>query len=121
MNLLEAHGLQDRVTFASINVFGRTLMRDGMKGRSHWSSHHVTMMTGKFVKPGVMGGVEREGDDYSAMPIDSNTGAATPDGDISYEDGLPSMAKTLGAVLGLPDAVLDEEVLKGKVIRAAVA
>ena len=121
MNLLEANGLQDRVTFASINVFGRTLMRDGTSGRSHWSSHHVTMMTGKYVNPGVMGGVEREGADYSALPIDSNTGAGTPDGDISYEDGLPSMAKTLGAVLGLDDAVLDEEVLKGKVIRAAVA
>jgi hypothetical protein len=121
MNLLQANGLEDRVTFASINVFGRTLMRDGQSGRSHWSSHHVTMMTGKYVLPGVMGGVTREGADYSALPIDSNTGAGTPDGDISYEDGLPSMAKTLGAVLGLDDAVLDEEVLKGKVIRAAVA
>ena len=121
LNLLEANGLQDQVTFASINVFGRTLMRDGTSGRSHWSSHHVTMMTGAGVKPGVMGGVVREGADFSALGIDSNTGAGTPDGDIPYEEGLPAMAKTLGAVMGLSDEVLDEEVLKGKVIRAAVA
>jgi len=121
MNLLEANGLQDRVTFASINVFGRTLMRDGTRGRSHWSSHHVTMMTGKFVAPSVIGGVAREGDDYSALAIDSTTGAGTPDGDIPYEEGLPSMAKTLGAVLGLSEEAIETEVLKGKVITAAVA
>jgi hypothetical protein len=68
-----------------------------------------------------VGGVTREGDDYSALPIDSTSGAGSPDGDIAYEDGLPSMAKTLGAALGLDDAVLDAEILKGKVIRAAVA
>lgn len=120
-NLLEANGLEDRVTFASINVFGRTLMSNGTNGRNHHSKHHVTMITGKFVAAGVMGGVTREGDDFTAMPMDSVSGSATPDGDIPYEDGLPSMAKTLGAVLGLDEDVLDEEVLKGKVIRAAVA
>jgi len=42
-------------------------------------------------------------------------------GDISYEEGLPSVGKTLGAVLGLHDATLDTEILKGKIVTAAVA
>lgn len=121
MNLLEAEGLQDKVTFASINVFGRTLKSQGTKGRNHWSKHHATMMVGKYVAPSVIGGIVADGDDFAANGIDSMTGMASGSGDIPYDDGLASMGKTLGAVLGLPDATLEVEVLRGKVITAAVA
>lgn len=121
MNLLQAQGLQDQVTFASINVFGRTLKSQGTKGRNHWSKHHVTMMIGKNVNPSVIGGLVADGDDYAASPIDSMTGMASDSGDIPYDEGLAAVGKTLGAALGLPDATLDVEVLRGKVITAALA
>lgn len=121
MALLEAEGLQDRVTFASINVFGRTLANQGFKGRTHHSKHHVTMLTGSLVLPGVVGGLEKVGDDFEAMAFDSTTGMPSGSGDVSYEDGLPSMGKTLGAVLGIPSDALDTQILRGKVITAAVA
>ncbi|MBK6918297.1 MAG: DUF1501 domain-containing protein [Deltaproteobacteria bacterium] len=121
MNLLESNGLQDNVTFASMNVFGRTLKKTGTKGRTHHSRHHCTMMIGRNVNGSVIGGIKAAGDDFDARPIDSMTGAASDGGDISYEEGLPSVAKTMGAALGLTDATLDYEILKGKVITAALA
>lgn len=121
MDLLQAQGLQDNVTFASLNVFGRTLKKQGTNGRTHLAKHHVTMMMGRHVMGSVIGGPKAAADDYEAKPIDSMTGMGSDSGDISYEDGLPSVAKTLGAALGLPDATLDYEILKGKVISAALA
>lgn len=121
MNLLQAQGLEDRVTFASINVFGRTLKSQGTKGRNHWSKHHAAMLVGRHVKPSVIGGLVRDGDDYAAGDIDSVSGMQTDGGDIPYEDGLASVGKTLGAALGMTDALLTEEILRGKVISAAIA
>jgi Protein of unknown function (DUF1501) len=121
MQLLADEGLSDKVTFASLNVFGRTLKNQGTKGRTHHSKHHVTMMIGKYVNPGVVGGLKTSGDDFEAMPIDSMTGMGSDDGDISYDEGLPSVGKTLGAMLGLHDATLDSEISKGKIITAALA
>jgi hypothetical protein len=121
MNLLEAEGLQDKVTFASINVFGRTLKSQGTKGRNHWSKHHATMMIGRYVQPSVIGGLVADSGDFAANGIDSMTGMGSDSGDITYDEGLASVGKTLGSVLGLSDETLDVEVLRGKVITAAVA
>lgn len=121
MQVLASEGLSDKVTFASLNVFGRTLKNQGMKGRTHHSKHHCTLMIGKHVNPGIVGGIKASGDDFEAKPIDSMTGMGSDSGDISYEEGLPSVGKTLGAVLGLHDATLDTEILKGKIVTAAVA
>lgn len=120
MNLLEAQGLEDNVTFASINVFGRTLKSQGTKGRNHWSKHHATMLIGRHVRPSVVGGLVGDGDDYAAGDIDSVSGMQTDGGDIPYDEGLASVGKTLGAALGMTDALLTEEVLRGKVIKAAI-
>jgi uncharacterized protein DUF1501 len=43
---LRVAGLQDQVTFAAYNVFGRTLKENGLAGRDHWGSHHTTLMIG---------------------------------------------------------------------------
>ena len=53
--------LTERVTFATMNVFGRNL--SGIQkvidrtGRDHYGNHSVMVMIGKNVKPGVIGGV----------------------------------------------------------------
>ena len=76
-------------------------------------------MVGDPFKGGVVGGVERSGNDYRATSIDSASGAVN--GDIPYDDTLGSMAKTLGLALGIPSAQLDEAVKVGKPVLSAFA
>jgi hypothetical protein len=124
METLRTHGLEDKVTFAIYNVFGRTLAKKKLAGRDHWGAHHVTLTVGKKVRPGVIGGLVPNDarSDYIAGPFDSRTGAVMAGGgDIPADDGLASMGKTLGAMLGIPRATLDEKIKRGKVIDAALA
>src|SRR5205085_10308136 len=98
MDTLAGYGLQDQVTFAMYNVFGRTLKKLGTAGRDHWASHHTTVMIGRAIRPGVIGGLEPQAGDYYASPIDSKTGkGVTGGGDIPFADTLAAMGKTLGA------------------------
>jgi hypothetical protein len=115
---LQAAGLQDRVTFAAYNVFGRTLKKNGINGRDHWGSHHATVLMGKQVKAGVFGGLEPKANDYYATAIDSKTGAKG--GDIPFAETLAAMAKTVGAAAGVQPAVLDRTISGGKVITGAI-
>jgi hypothetical protein len=122
MEALKAEGLQDRVTFAMYNVFGRTLTKLGTNGRDHWGSHHVTVMIGKHVKPGVVGWLEPKAKDYYATPIDAKSGRGTPGGgDIPFAETLSAMGKTLGAALGLSPQVLNQHLPAGKIVTAALA
>jgi hypothetical protein len=123
MTQLMTAGLQDQVTFAMYNVFGRTLVKKGLTGRDHWASHHVTVMTGKGIRPGVVGGIEPKSGDYGAQSIDSKSGlgVAGGKGDVSFEDSLGAMGKTLGAALGLSNQVLDANISQGKVVTGALA
>jgi hypothetical protein len=121
MKTLETFELQDRVTFVMHNVFGRTLKKDGLRGRSHWGSHHTTVMIGKGLRGGVIGGIAPTRDDYEALPIDSTSGAGSPGGDIAYDATQGAMAKTLAAAVGVPSAFADEQILSGKVVQAALA
>jgi hypothetical protein len=111
MEVLRSQGLEDRVTFAMTNVFGRTLKKLGLAGRDHWASHHTTVMIGKGVRAGVVGGVEPRAGDYGCTAID----------DIPVADTLGAMGKTLGATLGIPTVRLDAEITRGKVVHAALA
>jgi hypothetical protein len=115
---LQAAGLQDRVTFAAYNVFGRTLKKNGINGRDHWGSHHATVLMGKQVKAGVYGGLEPKANDYYATAIDSKTGAKG--GDIPFAETLAAMAKTVGAACGVQPAALDRTISGGKVITGAL-
>lgn len=113
-------GLEDSVTVANLNVFGRTLRNQGSgKGRDHNLNHHVMAITGPNVRGGVMGGIEPSGNDYGASGIDSQTGAKG--GDIDVNDTLESAAKTLGRALGIGQDRLEERIDGGKVIDAALA
>lgn len=80
---LKTSQLEDQVTLANLNVFGRTLgkIKDG-NGRDHNQHHHVMMSIGKGVRAGVIGGIVTAGVDYGASDIDSQSGAAQTGGDI---------------------------------------
>ena len=121
MEALRVAGLQDQVTFAAYNVFGRTLKKNGIAGRDHWGSHHATVMIGNGLRAGVIGGLEPKANDYYAAPIDSASGAGMPGGgDIPFAETLAAMGKTLGASVGVPRDLLDRTILGGKAVPAAL-
>lgn len=111
--------LRHDVMVGTLNVFGRTLRKKGTAGRDHNRGHHVTVLIGNALKGGVIGGIERSGDDYISRSIDSTTGAAG--GDIPYEETLGSMTKTLGLALGVPSARLDQFIKLGRPVMSAFA
>jgi hypothetical protein len=130
MNAMATAGLADKVTFATMNVFGRNLSGitkvTSRTGRDHYGNHSVMVLIGKNVKPGVYGGVVASGTSgaFAAGDIDSASGAQVTGGDISAAKTHVSAARTLGAVLGLPDAVVAGDYVAsagGKIIAAAVA
>jgi len=124
---LTTYGLQDNVTIAFQNVFGRTLNikshSNNADGRNHNASHHCTVMIGKGFKGSLIGGVElnNSGNDYRATAIDSVSGASATGGDIPYEQTLGSVGKTLGLACGLPLSVVNEQITSGKPVTAALA
>jgi hypothetical protein len=120
MTALAQYGLADRVTFAMLNVFGRTLKIQGTTGRGHWANHHAGIIVSGRTKGSVIGGLVPQNGDYSALPIDSVTGAGAQNGDIAFSDTLGAFAKTLGATLGIPSDVLDTNITRGKVVPAAL-
>src|SRR5262249_40270618 len=52
--------LTDKVTFGLLNVFGRQLDPNPIIGRSHNGAHHLGVLIGKNVRPGVVGGIIRQ-------------------------------------------------------------
>lgn len=113
--------LRNDVIVGTLNVFGRDLARKGRQGRDHNGRHHVSVLIGDGLRGGVIGGLEPTGNDYQAQAIDSGSGNASASGDIPHEETFQSMAKTLGAALGVSRTQLDETITGGKVIENALA
>ncbi len=121
LELLRTSGLQDQVTFAAYNVFGRTLKKNGTAGRDHWGSHHATVMIGKNIRAGVVGGLEPKANDYYATGIDAATGEKRSGaGDVPFEETLAAMGKTLGSALGISRTTLDGQIQGGKIVTGAL-
>ncbi|CAN5137387.1 hypothetical protein BH11MYX1_BH11MYX1_39230 [soil metagenome] len=122
-----AYNLQDKVTIAFQNVFGRTLKIDNHSGnadgRNHNATHHCSVFIGSGFKGSVIGGIElnSNGSDYRATGFDATTGSISDSGDVPYEQTLGAAGKTLGAACGVPAAVLDDQITLGKVVPAALA
>jgi hypothetical protein len=121
-------GLTDKVTFATLNVFGRNLngiaKTDARTGRDHYGNHAVTVMIGKNIAPGVYGGVTTGSSAaYLASAIESATGAPNAAGDIPVAQTHVSAMRTLGVALGIPEDKLNTSFTAaagGKVVRSAV-
>jgi hypothetical protein len=102
--------LTDKVTFATMNVFGRNLNNiaktESRSGRDHYGNHAVMVMIGKNVKAGVYGGIA--GTSLKATAIDASTGASAPGA--SGANIIPesmthvAAARTLGVALGIPES-----------------
>jgi hypothetical protein len=135
LKALSDNGLQDKVTFSTLNVFGRNLngisKTESKQGRDHYGNHSVAVMIGKNVAPGVTGGVANvaggfgsSGTALGAGDIDSATGLVAPSGgDVARLDTHVAMARTLGAALGIPQSQMDTLLVQGgtgKVISSTV-
>jgi hypothetical protein len=124
MQALTDAQLQDQVTFAMTNVFGRTMIASqSTNGRQHNESHHVSLLIGPGVKGSVVGGVapRAAGKEYAALPIDSTTGKGSPSGDVAFSATFGAMGKTLAAAVGLSPDAIAQNVLSGAVIGPALA
>jgi len=121
MQQLAAAGLTDRVSFASLNVFGRTLGPGNAHGRSHNNNHQVSITIGKPFLGGMIGGLAPREPDYGALPIDPRTGEGRPDAGIQPIDTLAAFAQTLQAGLGVDSTQIKSPRGTGQVITAALA
>ena len=118
---LNAFSLQDKVVFAAMNVFGRTLgtryLPSGEpKGRDHNPDHSVLITFGPQMKGGVSGGIEfdpKEPTRGQAYAFNSQTGLAA-DPDIKPEESHASCAKTILHACGVDQKVIDERVSYGR-------
>lgn len=118
---LASAGLQDQVSFVSLNVFGRTLGPANTDGRQHNQNHQVSIAIGKPFKGGVIGAVGPVQGDYGALAIDSKTGQGVAGGDIAALDTLASFGKTTLAAVGVDAATIDSVITSGTVIAGALA
>jgi hypothetical protein len=121
MSALASAGLQDRVTFMTLNVFGRTLGPGNGDGRTHNSNHQVSLSIGKPFRGGVIGGVTRLDDDHGALPIDPSTGAGAADGRIRPPDTLAAFARSMLAAVGADPTVVTSPGGTATVVPAALA
>jgi hypothetical protein len=129
MDALTGLGLTDKVTFATMNVFGRNLngitKTDTRTGRDHYGNHAVSVLIGKNIAPGVTGGVVKGSSGaYSASDIDSASGRPVAGSDIPVAQSNVALARTLGVALGIPSTVLSGDLATaagGKVVNTALS
>lgn len=100
---LNARGLKDRVTFAHLGVFGRTLKRSSGGGRSHYGNDHTMVMFGPNVKGGLYGQLDQE---LQAGPID----------DVAVDETLSAAGKTLARATGIGDTIIDQRIVGGRAL-----
>jgi hypothetical protein len=118
---LQSLGLQDKVSFMSLNVFGRTIGPGNTDGRQHNPNHHVALSIGSNFKGGVYGAVAPVGTDYGATAMSSQSGAGGSSGDIQAVDTLSAWAMTMLSSVGADPTVLTSPVSTAKPITSVLA
>jgi hypothetical protein len=118
---LASAGLGDKVTFMTLNVFGRTLGPGHENGRHHNANHQVSLAIGKPFRGSVVGAVGTVTPDYGAVPIDSKTGAGKADGDIRPLDTMAAFAQTMLAAVGGDPSVITSPSNTAKVVASVLA
>jgi len=121
MTQLASAGLADKVSFLSLNVFGRTIGPGNTDGRQHNENHQVSLAIGKPWKGGIIGAVGPVANDYGCLAINSQTGAGGTGGDISPAETLAAFGKTTLAAVGVDSSVIDKAITAGKVVSGALA
>ncbi|HEY1958989.1 MAG TPA: hypothetical protein VGH28_25425 [Polyangiaceae bacterium] len=118
---LATAGLQDQVSFLSLNVFGRTMGPATTIGRNHNGNHQLSLAVGKPFKGMVVGGVGPVGGDYGCTDLDSSTGASKAGADVKAIDTMTSFAKSVMTALGGDPATIDKQITGGSVVTGMLA
>ena len=121
MQQLASAGLRDKVTFMTLNVFGRTLGPGSADGRQHNGNHQVSLAIGKPFRGGVIGGVGPVAGDYGALAIDAQTGVGGPSGNVRPSDTLAAFGQTMLAAIGADPSVVTSPGNTANVVSAALA
>jgi hypothetical protein len=121
MQQLSAAGLQDKVSFMSLNVFGRTIGPSNTQGRQHNQNHQVSLAIGKPFKGTVIGGVAPVQNDYGAVTFDSKTGLASSSGDVAPGDSLASFGQTMLAGVGVDPTTISTVISPGTIVQGVLA
>jgi hypothetical protein len=121
MSQLQKLGLQDKVCFMTLNVFGRTIGPGNDQGRAHNPNHHVALAIGSNMKGGIYGAVQPVGSDYGCTPMSSQTGAGGASGDIVPTDTLAAWAQTMLVSVGADPSAITSPVNTAKPIMSAIA
>jgi hypothetical protein len=121
MQQLQAAGLQDKVTFMSLNVFGRTIGPGNTDGRQHNLNHQVSITIGKPFKGGVIGGVAPVQGDYGALDVNPQSGAGAAGGSIKAVDTLAAFGMTMLASIGADPTAITSPQSSAAVVEAALA
>ena len=116
---LNALGIADKTTFCIQNVFGRTLRGGPTGGRQHHGAHSVAVLFGPNVKPGVTGALDMNVGQGESTAINSTTGLAAG-ADVPKTETLAATAKTILKACGADEAVINQRVTLGKILRSAV-
>lgn len=110
---LQRYNLTEKVTFANLNVFGRTLDFRAGRGRDHNRLHSTMVAFGPNVMGGMSGSVQSN---FGASGINSETGTANS-ADIKPEETHASAAKSLMKAVGIDDAIIQKRVQGGKIVK----
>jgi len=107
-------GVQDDVTFALLNVFGRTPQPNAAGGRNHNRHHNVMVAFGSKIQGGVYGGVSENGRSKSIDPV-TGQGVAGNNG-IGVEQTLEAAGKSLARALNHDEQTVDSRIYGGQLI-----
>ncbi|MEE2645377.1 MAG: DUF1501 domain-containing protein [Myxococcota bacterium] len=110
---LNAAGLEDTVSFALLNVFGRKFQRNNQGGRNHNRHHGVMIAFGAAIQGGVYGGVTGEG---QALPIDPESGAGREGASVPVEETLEAAGRSLLAALGHSRETVERRIQGGAIV-----
>lgn len=115
---LKAYGIENKTTFAMLNVFGRTYHRNKSGGRDHHGAGSLLFAFGANIKAGVTGGLKLNSKNKAeAQAVNSITGKVE-NPDISADDTLKSAAKSLAVSLGVTEDKVNKMINGGKVVRS---
>lgn len=118
---LKGFGIQNKTTFALLNVFGRTIKTNSRGGRDHNHRQSVMFSFGAGVKGGMIGDLAPGFRGLpEAQPINSTTGKITSS-DIPINETLHSAAKSLMVATGMSEARTNKLVTGGKIVKPYLA
>lgn len=122
-SLVQSEGMEERVHYATFDIFGRTLGRNVRGGRDHHNSSCVNLMVGPNINPGVFGGLEAWSKGghrlMRATGINTSTGlSANPD--IEASQTLIAYSRTLMSSMGISEERINARISSSKTIFSAL-